>query len=104
MYQNRYTILKHCTIICILSFYLLCFNCGRLSASSVLSCRKTISKEIKEAANVRRNEIKDILVTIAQERCLSLSPDPWSDQYKKTSYLGCTAHWVDSNWKLNSFE
>ncbi|CAM4750578.1 unnamed protein product [Rotaria magnacalcarata] len=80
------------------------FVCGPVSASSILPCRKTISKEIKETANNRRNEIKDILIKAARERSLTLSPDLWSDGYKKTSYLGCTAHWVDSLWKLNSLE
>ncbi|CAF4528218.1 unnamed protein product [Rotaria socialis] len=80
------------------------FVCGPVSASSILPCRKTISKEIKETANNCRNKIKDILIKAARERSLTLSPDLWSDGYKKTSYLGCTAHWVDSLWKLNSLE
>jgi hypothetical protein len=40
----------------------------------------------------------------ARERCLVLSPDIWSDAYRQQSYLGCTAHWTDDNWKLHSFE
>ncbi|CAF1124375.1 unnamed protein product [Rotaria sordida] len=54
------------------------FDCGPVSASSILPS--------------------------ARERCLTLSPDLWSDRYKKTSYLGCTAHWVDSLWNLYSFK
>jgi len=102
MYSNRYNllILYNNLYAC---FHFLGYACGPISASSVLSCRKTISKEIKQTANSRRNEIKDVLINAARDRRLTLSPDLWSDGYKKTSYLGCTAHWVH-NWKLYSFE
>jgi hypothetical protein len=55
-------------------------------------------------ANVGRNEMKVILIAAARVRRLSLSPDLWSDGYKKISYLGCTAQWVDEHWNLCSFE
>jgi hypothetical protein len=55
-------------------------------------------------AQAGRNEMKNILVGAARARCLSLSPDLWSDGYKKMSYLGCTAQWVDKDWNLCSFE
>jgi hypothetical protein len=55
-------------------------------------------------ANIGRNEIKNILITAARDRRLCLSPDLWSDGYKKMSYLGCTAQWIDQNWNLCSFE
>lgn len=48
--------------------------------------------------------MKEILIPAARQRRLTLSPDLWSDAYKKTSYLGCTAHWVDDSWSLQSFE
>jgi hypothetical protein len=85
-------------------FHFLGFVCGPVSAGSVLCCRKTISKEIKQTAASRRNEMKEILITATRQRRLTLSPDLWSDGYKKTSYLGCTAHWVDDSWTLNTFE
>jgi hypothetical protein len=85
------------------SFYFLGFACGPVSASSLLACRKTISTEIKQTADLRRNEIKTVLIKAARERLLILSPDLWSGGYKKTSYLGCTAHWVD-DWVLKCFE
>jgi hypothetical protein len=90
------------SFICFFPF--LGYKCGPVAASSLLPCRKTISKEIKRMANVGRNEMKSILITAARGRPLSLSPDLWSDGYKKMSYLGCTAQWVDSDWNLCSFE
>ncbi|CAF3719510.1 unnamed protein product [Adineta steineri] len=77
---------------------------GPLPASSFLSCRKTVTKEIKRVAIVGRNQMKVILISAARERRLSLSPDLWSDGYKKVSYLGCTAQWVDRDWNLCTFE
>lgn len=55
-------------------------------------------------AQVGRNEMKNILIDAARARRLSLSPDLWSDGYKKISYLGCTAQWVDKDWNLCTFE
>lgn len=48
--------------------------------------------------------MKTVLLAAVHERKLSLSPDLWSDNYKKMSYLGCTGHWVDKDWNLCSFE
>ena len=48
--------------------------------------------------------MKTVLIAVAHERRLSLSPDLWSDGCKKTSNLGCTAQWVDKDWNLCSFE
>ncbi|CAF4958557.1 unnamed protein product [Rotaria sp. Silwood1] len=80
------------------------YTCGPISASSLLPCRKTLTKEIKKNANIGRNEIKTVLIAAAHQRRLSLSPDLWSDGYKKMSYLGCTAQWVDEDWNLCTFE
>jgi hypothetical protein len=55
-------------------------------------------------ATVGRSEMKAILIAAARARRLSLSPDLWSDGYKKMSYLGCTAQWVDEHWNLCTFE
>ncbi len=90
---------------CIVIFFAFVgYQCGPIGASSLLPCRKTISKEIKRMANVGRSEMTRILIEAARARCLSLSPDLWSDGYKKMSYLGCTAQWVDYQWNLCSFE
>ncbi|CAM2726132.1 unnamed protein product [Rotaria socialis] len=64
-----------------------CYVCGPVSASSILPCRKTISKEIKETANNRRNKIKDILIKAARERSLTLSPDLWQSNKTGASIL-----------------
>jgi hypothetical protein len=77
---------------------------GPLPSSSLVPCRKTVKKEIKHMASVGRSKMKNILIEAAQNRCLTLSPDIWSDGYKKISYLGCTAQWVDKNWNLCTFE
>ena len=47
-------------------------------------------------ANVGRSEMKRILIEAARARCLSLSPDLWSDGYKKMSYLqgGKSGSWI----------
>lgn len=69
-----------------------------------MPCRKTLTTEIKKNADTGRNEMKKILIAAAQQRRLSLSPDLWSDNYKKNSYLGCTAQWIDEDWNLCTFE
>lgn len=77
---------------------------GPTPASSLLSCRRTVTKEIKHMANVGRSKMKNILIAAAKRRCLTLSPDIWSDGHKKISYLSCTAQWVDETWNLCTFE
>ncbi|CAF1110190.1 unnamed protein product [Adineta ricciae] len=77
---------------------------GPIPGSSLLPCRRTVNKEIKHMASAGRNQMKTTLIKAAKRRCLTLSTDIWSDGYKKVSYLGCTAQWVDENWNLCSFE
>ncbi|CAF3662488.1 unnamed protein product [Rotaria sordida] len=73
------------------------------SAISDWVCSNTRPINIVEDIDLK-DLIEQCIKTAARERCLTLSPDLWSDRYKKTSYLGCTAHWVDSLWNLYSFE
>ncbi|CAF1946674.1 unnamed protein product [Rotaria magnacalcarata] len=80
------------------------YNCGPIKAESILSSRQTVSRQIKSNASIGREKMQHVLLKAARERCLVLSPDIWSDAYRQQSYLGCTAHWIDDNWKLHSFE
>jgi hypothetical protein len=77
---------------------------GPISASSLMPCRRTLTKQIRKNAIIGRNEMKIVLIAAAREHRLSLSPDLWSDSYKKMSYLGCTAQWINQDWNLCTFE
>lgn len=80
------------------------YTLGPVQYEKILTTRKTVTNEIKSSAATKRNQLKEILVKAASERALILSPDIWSDTYRQQSYLGCTAHWADNLWALQSFE
>jgi hypothetical protein len=44
------------------------------------------------------------LKSAAEDGCLAISPDLWSDKFKQNSFLGLTAHFVDEHHVLHSIE
>ncbi|CAF4198612.1 unnamed protein product [Rotaria sp. Silwood2] len=80
------------------------YTYGPTKSEGVLSCRKVVYKQIKSSAANGREQIKQVLLKAAREKSLALSSNIWSDAYRQQSYLGCTAHWIDDNWTLYSFE
>ena len=76
----------------------------KLQAQELLCCDRTIRNEISKEANIKRSELERLLVDCAQAGRLSISPDIWTDNYRKIAYLGATAHLVDKDHKYYSID
>jgi hypothetical protein len=72
--------------------------------SEILSCDRTIRNEINRMAQEEREQLKQQLIDVAQLGGLCLSPDIWTDNYRKVSYLGATAHYVDEQYQFHSID
>jgi len=73
-------------------------------ANEILSCDRTIRNEINRMAEEERQQLKQQLIDVAEVGGLCLSPDIWTDSYRKVSYLGATAHYVDENYQFHSID
>ncbi|CAF3915154.1 unnamed protein product [Rotaria sp. Silwood1] len=74
-----------------------CSNTRPINIVEDIGLKDLIEQCIKiETANTRRDEIKDVLIKAARERCLTLSPDLWSDRYKK-HHIWAALHTGQSN-------
>ncbi|CAF5028736.1 unnamed protein product [Rotaria sp. Silwood1] len=76
----------------------------KLQAQELLCSDRTVRNELFKQANTERTELQDLLVNCAQSGRLSISPDIWTDNYRKIAYLGATAHMVDDNYKYYSID
>ncbi|CAF3622568.1 unnamed protein product [Rotaria socialis] len=65
--------------------------------------KAVIGECLKIAAN-ERLLLKDRLVEAVKYGGVCISPDIWSDQYRKISYLGATAHFVGKDTKYYSVD
>ncbi|CAF4377479.1 unnamed protein product [Rotaria magnacalcarata] len=64
----------------------------------------TISTNVAKLAHDYRSLIKPILIRQAEWGALTVCPDLWTDNYQNINYLGLTIYFVDSDYKLYSFD
>ncbi|CAF4755947.1 unnamed protein product, partial [Rotaria sp. Silwood2] len=81
-----------------------CIKIGRnfgpdtaISSNDIISCDRTIKNEIKKSAAHEKLLLKDRLVEAAKHDGVCISPDIWSDKYRKICSLGATAHFVEKD-------
>jgi hypothetical protein len=75
-----------------------------LAADDIISSDRTIKNEITRMAANERILLKDRLIDAVVNGGLCISPDIWSDKYRKISYLGATAHFVDKDHRFHSID
>ncbi|CAF5193867.1 unnamed protein product [Rotaria magnacalcarata] len=75
-----------------------------IDIDDVLVSATTISTNVAKLAHDYRSLIKPILIRQAECGALTVCPDLWTDNYQKINYLGLTIYFVDSNYKLYSFD
>ena len=51
-----------------------------------------------------RNDVKHMLVQAAENKALSISPDNWTDNHRRISYMGATVHFIDENLTYRSID
>ncbi|CAF1524806.1 unnamed protein product [Adineta ricciae] len=88
-----------------------CLSIGRemrsdqpVMVEEILCCDRTVRNEINRMADEGRKELKQKLIDVAQLGGLCLSPDIWTDNYRKVSYLGTTAHYIDEQYRFHSID
>ncbi|CAF4106232.1 unnamed protein product, partial [Rotaria sordida] len=77
---------------------------GNVDVNDILRGRTTISAHVQVVAKSCRERIKELLQEPYKNRCLSISPDFWSDKYKQISYLGVTAVIIDEGFKYYTID
>ena len=60
----------------------------------------TISKNVHHLTERYRSLLQPILTEQAENNCLCLCPDLWTDQFRKMNYLGLTASFIDKSYEL----
>ena len=75
-----------------------------ISSDDIISCDRTIKNEIKRLAAHERLLLNDRLVEAVKYGGVCISPDIWSEKYRKICYLGATAHFVEKDSKYYSVD
>lgn len=70
--------------------------------SNLLPSSQAVSKHIKTRARKLRESFRDVLGAQFSSIGGSICLDVWTDDFKKISYLGITAHYIDNSYCLNS--
>ncbi len=76
----------------------------RIYADQILPCDRTVKNDLDRLAIQKRNIIKKVLVSAAENRCLSISPDNWMDNHRRISYIGATAHFIDEDFSYHAID
>ena len=75
---------------------------GRFNVKEILPHPTTVSRHLDERAQtVRRALVDDMLATIEKHGC-AVTTDIWTENYRKTSFLSATIHYIDSDYTLVS--
>ena len=75
-----------------------------IMADNLLPSDRTVKNELQKMACDMRNKLKHTLVEAAQNKALSLSPDNWTDNHRRVSYMGATAHFIDESLSYQSID
>ena len=78
-------------------------ECG-ICADDLLPCDRTVKNELDKMAQEQRKVLKQILLLAAENNQLSISPDNWSDNHRKISYMGATVHFIDAQFQYQSLD
>ena len=76
---------------------------GKLTVEEVLPSRNTIAKKVKSTAlDQKTNLLASLKLAISNNSGFGVTSDLWTDDYKKLTYLSCTAHWLEDGKRKNS--
>lgn len=75
---------------------------GRYDVKGILPHPTTVSRHLDERAQtIRRALVDDMLATIEKHGC-AVTTDIWTENYRKTSFLSATIHYIDPHYTLVS--
>jgi hypothetical protein len=75
-----------------------------MTATKLLPSDRTVKNELEKMVCMKRNEVKQVLVEAAENYALSISPDNWTDNYRRVVYMRATAHFVDKSFKYQAID
>ena len=76
---------------------------GKLTVEEVLPSRNTIAKKVKSTAlDQKTNLLASLKLAISNNSGFGVTSDLWTDDFKKLTYLSCTAHWLENRKRKNS--
>ena len=73
---------------------------GTIDVEDLIPTSRTISNNVHSLAENFRHSIKPILLQQANDQCLCIIPDLWSDKHRKISYLGLSCSFVNNKYEL----
>jgi hypothetical protein len=73
-------------------------------ANDLLPSDRTVKNELERMACKMRNKLKQMLVKAAENKSLSISSDNWTDNHRRVTYMGATAHFIDDNQNYQSID
>ncbi len=79
--------------------YLLGAKYGEFDVSNALRSADTLANHIYELAEESRGKLNEILKEPLESGAVCVSPDLWSDNHRKISYLGMTATFVNQQFE-----
>jgi hypothetical protein len=79
--------------------YLLGAKYGEFNVKNALRGADTLANHIYELADESREKLKEILKEPLENGAVCVSPDLWSDNHRKISYLGITATFVNQQFE-----
>ena len=65
---------------------------------------KTVGNNVKVIAEQYRDLLKPVLQKQAEDGCLCIAPDLWSDKYRKVAYIGITCTFVSNQNKFETID
>jgi hypothetical protein len=76
----------------------------KLIGNDLLPCDRTVKNELHRLSCDMRKKVKHILVQAAKNKALTISPDIWTDNHRRISYMGATAHFIDEELTYQSID
>jgi hypothetical protein len=77
---------------------------GPVSAEDLLVSAKTIGNNVEKMAEHYRSLLIPVLQKQAEDGCLCIIPDLWSDKHRKIAYIGITCTFVSGQFKHQTID
>ncbi|CAF4044377.1 unnamed protein product, partial [Rotaria sp. Silwood1] len=77
---------------------------GPIDVQELVVSAKTVGNNVAVMAEKYRNLLKPILEKQADDGCLCIAPDLWTDKHRKIAYIGITCTFVTDKFNLETID